>query len=98
MMAQRRFSSGMNADSAASRRTAASTSTPPRPKPERPDRSAYVGLDNFYFIFNDPLFWDSFRQADNFLMDEPLSSLDAKLRVTMRGELRRFHMAPRRAV
>jgi ABC-type Fe3+/spermidine/putrescine transport system ATPase subunit len=38
------------------------------------------------------------RQADNFLMDEPLSSLDAKLRVTMRGELRRFHMAPRRAV
>jgi ABC-type sugar transport system permease subunit len=31
--------------------------------PLRPDLSAYVGLDNFYFIFNDPLFWDSFRQA-----------------------------------
>jgi ABC-type sugar transport system ATPase subunit len=27
-----------------------------------------------------------------FLMDEPLSNLDAKLRVTMRGELKRFHM------
>jgi ABC-type sugar transport system ATPase subunit len=28
-----------------------------------------------------------------FLMDEPLSNLDAKLRVTMRGELKRFHMS-----
>ena len=27
-----------------------------------------------------------------FLMDEPLSNLDAKLRVTMRSELKRFHM------
>jgi ABC-type sugar transport system ATPase subunit len=27
-----------------------------------------------------------------FLMDEPLSNLDAKLRVTMRAELKRFHM------
>ena len=27
-----------------------------------------------------------------FLMDEPLSNLDAKLRVTMRGELKRLHM------
>jgi ABC-type sugar transport system ATPase subunit len=27
-----------------------------------------------------------------FLMDEPLSNLDAKLRVTMRGELKRFHL------
>jgi ABC-type sugar transport system ATPase subunit len=32
------------------------------------------------------------RRPDIFLMDEPLSNLDAKLRVTMRGELRRFHM------
>jgi ABC-type sugar transport system ATPase subunit len=32
------------------------------------------------------------RQPDIFLMDEPLSNLDAKLRVTMRAELRRFHM------
>ena len=32
------------------------------------------------------------RQPDIFLMDEPLSNLDAKLRVTMRGELRRFHL------
>ncbi len=28
-----------------------------------------------------------------FLMDEPLSNLDAKLRVTMRGELKRFHLS-----
>ena len=32
------------------------------------------------------------RQPDIFLMDEPLSNLDAKLRVTMRAELRRFHI------
>jgi ABC-type sugar transport system ATPase subunit len=32
------------------------------------------------------------RQPDMFLMDEPLSNLDAKLRVTMRAELRRFHL------
>jgi ABC-type sugar transport system ATPase subunit len=32
------------------------------------------------------------RKPDIFLMDEPLSNLDAKLRVTMRGELRRFHL------
>jgi ABC-type sugar transport system ATPase subunit len=31
------------------------------------------------------------RRPDIFLMDEPLSNLDAKLRVTMRTELRRFH-------
>jgi ABC-type sugar transport system ATPase subunit len=32
------------------------------------------------------------RRPDIFLMDEPLSNLDAKLRATMRGELRRFHL------
>jgi multiple sugar transport system ATP-binding protein len=32
------------------------------------------------------------RRPALFLMDEPLSNLDAKLRVTMRGELRRFHL------
>jgi len=32
------------------------------------------------------------RRPDIFLMDEPLSNLDAKLRVTMRTELRRFHL------
>lgn len=32
------------------------------------------------------------RSPDIFLMDEPLSNLDAKLRVTMRAELRRFHL------
>ncbi len=32
------------------------------------------------------------RQPDIFLMDEPLSNLDARLRVTMRAELRRFHL------
>lgn len=32
------------------------------------------------------------RHPDIFLMDEPLSNLDAKLRVTMRAELRRFHL------
>jgi ABC-type sugar transport system ATPase subunit len=32
------------------------------------------------------------RKPDIFLMDEPLSNLDAKLRVTMRAELKRFHM------
>ena len=32
------------------------------------------------------------RRPDIFLMDEPLSNLDAKLRVTMRSELKRFHL------
>jgi ABC-type sugar transport system ATPase subunit len=32
------------------------------------------------------------RRPDIFLMDEPLSNLDAKLRVTMRGQLRRLHL------
>jgi ABC-type sugar transport system ATPase subunit len=32
------------------------------------------------------------RKPDIFLMDEPLSNLDAKLRATMRGELKRFHL------
>ncbi len=31
--------------------------------PLRPDLSTFVGLDNFAFIFADPLFWDSFWQA-----------------------------------
>ena len=31
------------------------------------------------------------RQADLFLMDEPLSNLDAKLRVQMRSEIIRIH-------
>ena len=31
------------------------------------------------------------RNADVFLLDEPLSNLDAKLRVTMRGELTKLH-------
>ena len=31
------------------------------------------------------------RKADVFLLDEPLSNLDAKLRVTMRGELTKLH-------
>ncbi len=33
------------------------------------------------------------RQPAVFLMDEPLSNLDAKLRVTMRSELKRFHLS-----
>jgi ABC-type sugar transport system ATPase subunit len=32
------------------------------------------------------------RNPDIFLMDEPLSNLDARLRITMRAELRRFHL------
>jgi ABC-type sugar transport system ATPase subunit len=32
------------------------------------------------------------RRPDIFLMDEPLSNLDARLRITMRAELRRFHL------
>lgn len=31
--------------------------------PLRPDLSAYVGLSNYHHVFNDPLFWSSFRQA-----------------------------------
>ena len=31
--------------------------------PLRPDLSVFVGLANFAHIFNDPLFWSSFRQA-----------------------------------
>jgi ABC-type sugar transport system ATPase subunit len=32
------------------------------------------------------------RKPDIFLMDEPLSNLDARLRISMRAELRRFHL------
>ena len=32
------------------------------------------------------------RSPDIFLMDEPLSNLDARLRIAMRAELRRFHL------
>ena len=35
------------------------------------------------------------RDPQAFLMDEPLSNLDAKLRVQMRAELKRFHPGPR---
>lgn len=31
--------------------------------PLRPDLSSFIGLENFRFLFDDPLFWDSFRQA-----------------------------------
>ncbi len=31
--------------------------------PLRPDLTSFVGLANFEFVFSDPLFWDSFRQA-----------------------------------
>jgi len=31
--------------------------------PLRPDLSAFVGLDNFSYIFDDSLFWDAFSQA-----------------------------------
>lgn len=31
--------------------------------PLRPELSGFVGLANFAYIFDDPLFWDSFRQA-----------------------------------
>jgi ABC-type sugar transport system permease subunit len=31
--------------------------------PLRPELTTFVGLDNFAYIFADPLFWDSFRQA-----------------------------------
>ena len=36
------------------------------------------------------------REPKAFLMDEPLSNLDAKLRVQMRAELAQLHAAPRR--
>ncbi len=36
------------------------------------------------------------RQPACFLLDEPLSNLDAKLRVTMRGELKRLHLELKR--
>jgi multiple sugar transport system ATP-binding protein len=36
------------------------------------------------------------REPACFLLDEPLSNLDAKLRVTMRGELKRLHLELRR--
>ena len=36
------------------------------------------------------------REPQAFLMDEPLSNLDAKLRVDMRAELARLHDAARR--
>ena len=35
------------------------------------------------------------RHPKVFLFDEPLSNLDAKLRVQMRGEIKRLHQAPR---
>jgi len=31
--------------------------------PLRPGHDTFIGLDNFYTIFDDPLFWDSFHQA-----------------------------------
>lgn len=31
--------------------------------PLRPDEQPFVGLDNYIFVLNDPLFWESFRQA-----------------------------------
>ena len=31
--------------------------------PLRPELTTFVGFDNFAYIFADPLFWDSFRQA-----------------------------------
>jgi len=31
--------------------------------PLRPGQDTFIGLDNFYYIFEDPLFWDSFFQA-----------------------------------
>ena len=31
--------------------------------PLRPGQDTFIGLENFYYIFNDPLFWDSFAQA-----------------------------------
>jgi len=31
--------------------------------PLRPGHDTFIGLDNFYYIFKDPLFWDSFAQA-----------------------------------
>lgn len=31
--------------------------------PLRPDQWAFIGLENFRYIFSDPLFWDSFLQA-----------------------------------
>ncbi len=31
--------------------------------PLRPGHDTFIGLDNFYYIFDDPLFWDSFTQA-----------------------------------
>lgn len=31
--------------------------------PLRPNETAFVGLDNFHYIFNDPLFWSSFYQG-----------------------------------
>lgn len=33
--------------------------------PLRPEASTFVGLDNFRAIYEDPLFWQSFRQAAN---------------------------------
>ncbi len=31
--------------------------------PLRPGQDTFIGLDNFYYLFDDPLFWDSFTQA-----------------------------------
>ena len=31
--------------------------------PLRPGQDTFVGLENFYYLFDDPLFWDSFLQA-----------------------------------
>lgn len=34
-----------------------------RYNPLRPDEQPFVGLDNYIFVLEDPLFWESFRQA-----------------------------------
>src|SRR3982750_2597630 len=38
-----------------------------------------------------PIFWNAVRKAKVFLFDEPLSNLDAKLRVQMRTEISKLH-------
>ena len=34
-----------------------------RYNPLRPDEQPFVGLDNYFFVLDDPLFWESFYQA-----------------------------------
>jgi ABC-type sugar transport system ATPase subunit len=64
------------------------------PRAERREKVGAVArvLEIAHLLARKPKQLSGGQRPDIFLMDEPLSNLDAKLRAAMRGELRRFHL------